>query len=65
MVTISAQEDNLWDANWSVTIPSYHNFAVNGIPFIFIPPAISYYKALERGVDPDRPSGLEPWIKLG
>ena len=65
VVTISAQEDNLWDANWSVTIPSYHNFAVNGIPFIFIPQAISYYKALERGVDPDRPSGLEPWIKLG
>lgn len=38
--------------------------AVRGIPFIFISQALAYYKALQKGVDPDQPEGLEPWIKL-
>lgn len=38
--------------------------AVRGIPFIFIAQALSYFKALQKGVDPDRPEGLDAWIKL-
>lgn len=38
--------------------------AVRGIPFIFLAQALAYHKAVRKGVDPDRPEGLEPWIKL-
>jgi glutamine---fructose-6-phosphate transaminase (isomerizing) len=38
--------------------------AVRGIPFIFIAQALAYYKALQKGVDPDQPEGLDAWIKL-
>lgn len=37
---------------------------LRGIPFIFIPQIIAYYKAVKSGVDPDQPDGLSPWIKL-
>ena len=37
---------------------------LRGIPFIFIPQMISYYKAVKMGVNPDKPDGLSPWIKL-
>lgn len=38
--------------------------AVRGIPFIFIPQALAYYKAIQKGINPDQPAGLDPWIKL-
>jgi len=37
---------------------------VCGIPFLFIAQALSYYKAVHQGNDPDYPEGLDPWIKL-
>ena len=37
---------------------------LRGIPFIFIPQMISYYRAVKTGVNPDQPNGLAPWIKL-
>lgn len=46
----------------SLGIPLAH--AVRGLPVIAICQMITYYKALERGVNPDKPDGLEPWIKL-
>ncbi len=38
--------------------------AVSGIPFIFIPQALAYYKAEKNGIDADNPDGLTAWIKL-
>lgn len=38
--------------------------AVRGIPFIYIPQVLAYYKAVNTGKNPDSPIGLEPWIKL-
>ena len=38
--------------------------AVRGIPFIYISQALAYFKAIEKGIDPDRPEGLEAWIEL-
>jgi len=35
-----------------------------GIPFILIPQLINYYKSAFTGADPDKPEGLDPWIKL-
>ena len=37
---------------------------LRGIPFIFIPQMISYYRAVKTGVNPDQPDGLSSWIKL-
>jgi len=42
--------------------PLHH--AVRGLPLIATCQMIAYYKALERGVDPDKPEGLRAWIKL-
>jgi glucosamine--fructose-6-phosphate aminotransferase (isomerizing) len=38
--------------------------AVRGIPFIFIAQALAYFKAINKGVNPDQPEGLDAWIKL-
>jgi len=36
-----------------------------GIPFIVLCQMIAYYKAKVVGADPDKPTGLDPWISLG
>ncbi len=38
--------------------------AVRGIPFVFISQALAFYKSEIRGTDPDKPDGLNAWIKL-
>ncbi|TCL58823.1 glucosamine--fructose-6-phosphate aminotransferase (isomerizing) [Hydrogenispora ethanolica] len=38
--------------------------AASGILFIYIAQALAYYKAIQKGVNPDQPEGLDPWIKL-
>jgi len=35
-----------------------------GIPFILLCQMIAYYKSKETGADPDKPTGLDPWISL-
>lgn len=64
VVTIGNELKETWNSKWHVSVPKFKHFAVMGIPFIFIPQAIGYYKAIERGINPDLPQGLEPWIKL-
>ena len=38
--------------------------AVQGVPFINLSQLISYYKAVQKGTNPDQPDGLAAWIKL-
>lgn len=38
--------------------------AVHGIPFIFIPQILAYFKAEQKGINPDNPDGLAAWIEL-
>lgn len=64
VVTVSTQEVNIWESDYNITVPEYDNYCVMGVPFIFVPQAISFYKALQMGVNPDKPEGLNPWIKL-
>jgi glutamine---fructose-6-phosphate transaminase (isomerizing) len=64
IITVSDKPDNGYGADYNFTVPSYRNYAVMGIPFIFIPQMLSYSKAISRGINPDLPQGLEPWIKL-
>lgn len=40
------------------------DYAAWGIPFIFISQTLAYYKAIQKGVNPDQPEGLDSWIKL-
>ncbi|HME51633.1 MAG TPA: SIS domain-containing protein [Candidatus Lokiarchaeia archaeon] len=61
---MSENGDNPWNADLHVTIPPYQKQCVRGIPFIFIIQMLAYRKALKRGVDPDAPPGLKPWITL-
>ena len=35
-----------------------------GIPLILLCQMIAYYKSKETGADPDKPTGLDPWISL-
>jgi len=64
VVAISGQKENIWGSDYHVALSLYRNFGVAGVPFIFVPQALSYYKAIERGVNSDAPEGLDPWIKL-
>lgn len=64
VVTISQEGSEPWGADWEVLTPTYENFGVLGIPFIFIPQTIGLFKALEKGLNPDLPSGLQPMIDL-
>jgi fructoselysine-6-P-deglycase FrlB-like protein len=63
VVLVSSNDIN-WGADYTLLIPGYENYAVHGIPFIFVCQAIAYYKAVAEGINPDIPQGLDPWIKL-
>jgi fructoselysine-6-P-deglycase FrlB-like protein len=53
-----------YGADWNVRLPNYQNFAVLGIPFIFVPQWIALNKALQKGINPDIPDGLDAYIEL-
>ncbi len=38
--------------------------SVEGLPLLAVAQLLSYYSAMARGVDPDHPQGLDPWIAL-
>nr|MDO8108840.1 SIS domain-containing protein [Candidatus Sigynarchaeota archaeon] len=64
IVCASEKRDNSWLADHHITIPAYKDQCVRGIPFIFIIQALAYAIALKKGIDPDSPPGLKPWITL-
>lgn len=64
VVVVSEQTENIWNADYHIPVSCFQNFSVTGIPFIFVPQAVSLYKALYTGINPDVPNGLDPWIKL-
>ena len=52
------------EADSTIELPAGENYGVSGVPFIFIPQALSFFKSLARGTNPDEPQGLDAWIKL-
>jgi glutamine---fructose-6-phosphate transaminase (isomerizing) len=64
VLTVGNQEENSQLADFYLDIPPYKYYAVRGIPFIFIPQAIAYFKAILEEINPDVPQGLDPWIEL-
>ena len=64
VITVGTQPAAEFGADVHVAVSDYDNYGVMGIPFIFVPQAIAYYKAVLNGINPDFPEGLQPWIKL-
>lgn len=64
VLIIGSQQEFKIKADYKVIISAYQNYAVRGIPFIFVPQAISFFRAVSQGINPDLPQGLNPWIKL-
>lgn len=63
VITVGPTE-NGFESDLHVRIGSFYNYAVSGIQFILIPQLVSYFKAIRKGVNPDSPEGLDPWIEL-
>lgn len=64
IISATTTDEGVAGADCSVALPSGSNYAVSGVPFIFIAQALAFYKALARGTNPDEPQGLDAWIKL-
>lgn len=47
-----------------VKIPEYTSVGVDGIPFILVPQLLAYFRAMQRGFNPDVPKGLDAWVDL-
>lgn len=64
LVTITSREENIFGSDLNVLIPDYSCYAVRGLPLLFSLQAISYFKALCDGKDPDKPKDVPVWIRL-
>ncbi len=64
VLAFSNQKENIWGADYHISYPLDLTAAVYGIPFIFLAQALSFFKALQLGQNPDQPDGLKPWIQL-
>lgn len=64
VVTVGSPSINDMGSDFNVDLKPYKYYGVNGIPFIFVPQAISYFRAMKDGKDPGNPPGLDAWIKL-
>jgi glucosamine--fructose-6-phosphate aminotransferase (isomerizing) len=64
VVSIGHQIEQGWRSNVHIEVQKYTQYGVMGIPFIFVPQCLSYFKALVKKLDPDSPQGLLPWIKI-
>ena len=45
-------------------VPRPLSHVATGIPLIILCQLVAYYKSKMTGADPDKPSGLDPWISL-
>ena len=57
---ISAQNDGIISTYFGEPL----SHIAKGLPFIVLNQMIAYYKSKETGADPDKPTGLDPWISL-
>lgn len=62
VVVVSSLQDIKGDL--TVALEKYTHFAVLGILFMFVPQVIALEQAALKGVNPDEPAGLKPWIQL-
>jgi glucosamine 6-phosphate synthetase-like amidotransferase/phosphosugar isomerase protein len=56
--------DDIDNIGLNVTYGAELDVVSVGIPFVNVSQLISYYKAEQKGLNPDEPNGLDAWIKL-
>jgi glutamine---fructose-6-phosphate transaminase (isomerizing) len=56
--------DGLPDKALNISFGKSLPHAARGLPLVLIAQFVAYYRAVADGVNPDEPSGLNPWIKL-
>jgi fructoselysine-6-P-deglycase FrlB-like protein len=64
VITVGEEQEETKGSDLHVVIPEFKNYGVRGIPFIFVPQSIAFYKAVQQGINPDQPRNLSPWINL-
>ena len=64
VITFSGQQTMQNELCLSINYNNDFDPVCYGIPFLNIIQMISYYKALNKNIDPDRPAGLDPWIEI-
>jgi len=64
IVSVGSLPGKDMNSDLHIETPNYTRYGVSGIHFIFVPQIIAYFKAISKGINPDRPEGLDPWIKL-
>lgn len=63
VICVGAEPD-IPGADLTVCLPGYRDYAVWGIPFIYVPQMTAFSRAVADGHDPDHPEGLDPYITL-
>ncbi len=58
-----SSDDSFKEADILVKIPDY-NHIVKGVALLNVIQVLTLAISVESGVDPDKPTGLDPWIKL-
>lgn len=56
--------DGLPEGAVNITFGKTLPHAARGLPLILAAQFLAYWRAVKDGVNPDRPEGLDPWIKL-
>lgn len=64
VVTVGQSARNPYNADLHIDAGHDGSFAAMGIPFIYVCQMIAFAHALQKGVNPDKPSGLDLFITL-
>ncbi len=64
ILTISSHDEAVFACDLNIMVPDYTNYAVRGIPVLFVLQAIAYFRALADGKHPDADGEALVWEKL-
>lgn len=64
LVLDTVEEDSQNICGWRIVLPNCGPDEQRAVYALYCIQMICFYHAIERGVNPDRPEGLEPWIEL-
>ena len=64
IVTVSGKGGVKFSSDLNLAVPAFSNLPAMGIPFASACQALALFKARAKKINPDVPSGLDPWIIL-
>lgn len=62
VVTVSGEEENVYEADVHICVGKINRYEAYGIPFIYVMQMIAYEKSVQLGRNPDAPAGLDAFI---